>query len=887
MTIKKNKTNTANLFEQYIKLSMADNNSILSEFKSSSLGISDDEAFNRLSFFNKTHKIKNKDFDVLKMLVKSFINPFSLILIFICIMTLITDVLIASENEKNYFSFTVIILIILLSGTIRFFEEFKSYKDTNKLLKFVSNTATVIRGGIKKEISLSEIVLGDIIIFGSGDIIPADIKILNSKDLFVNESSLTGESIPVEKHNNFKEANNIINIQNILFMGTNIISGTATGIVINKGQDTYFGAITKNSVKKEPTAFEKGINDVSKLLLIFMAILTPIVFILNGVTKNDWLESFLFAITVSVGLTPELLPMIVTACLSRGSKEMSKEKVIIKNLNAINNFGAIDILCTDKTGTITENTSYLDKIIILDDEYSESEVIKLAMLNASLQTGLKNSMDLAIINRFNTEFNLLEDTLKKTYIKIDEIPFDFIRKRLSVVVKNLDTNNTKIITKGSAEEMLSISKYIVLNGNKVELDKKTISKIKGLIEKYNIDGYRILILAYKHVNSNKNYSVVDECDMTIIGLLGFIDPLKTSAKKAIKELKELGVSTKILTGDNEKVSRNIANQLNITNPQILLSSEIEKMTDEELTTIAPSIDIFARLSPDQKERIIISLKNSKHKVGFMGDGINDALALRASDIGISVNDASDLAKESADVILLENDLEVLKKGIIYGRKTHFNMMKYIKITSSSNFGNMFSLLFSALFLPFLPMLSIHILILNLIYDLTCSTLPFDNVDSELLEKPTTFDSKSIKQFMFFFGPISSLFDIVTFITLFYLIIPAFVGSSYNELLDKSVFSTAFQTAWFIESLFTQAMIILVLRTQKSIFKSKPNLIIIFSFLVTTIASVIVLYTPIAKLFDFTALPYYFFLFLLILLPCYILLASFVKMLFVKKYHKLL
>lgn len=887
MKTNKNKNFNNALFFKYESLSKMDKEKLFGALKTKENGLSKEVAEERLEEFNKTHKIKSKKIEYFKIFFHAFINPFSLILIFIALMTFLTDIILASEAERSYFSLAVILTIVILGGTIRFVEEVKSFKDTSKLLSLVSNKTTVIRDGETFEIPLEEIVEGDILSLGSGDIIPSDLRIFESKDLFINESSLTGETDSIEKSVDYKETSQLIELNNIAFMGTNIVSGTLKAVVISKNEDTYFGSISAKNTKREKTSFEKGIDSVSKLLVIFMVILTPLVFVLNGVTKGDWLEAFIFSLTVSVGLTPELLPMIVTASLSRGSKNMAKEKVIIKNLNAINNFGGIDILCTDKTGTITENTSYLDKVIVLDNEFSELEIIKMAMLNASLQTGLKNNMDLAIINKFTAEFHENIEDLTSNFVKIDEIPFDFHRKRLSVIIKNKTSNRVKMITKGSAEEMIDISKYSLENGKKVKLDATRKKDLLRFIGNYNDNGYRVLVVAYKHVEERFDFKVSDEIGLTIIGLLAFIDPLKPSAKKTIEELRNYGVSTKILTGDNEKVARNIAKQLGIKEPKILSGSHLNNMDDLALKEIAPTIDIFAKLSPDQKERIIIALKSRGHKVGFMGDGINDALALKRSDIGISVNDATDIAKECADVILLENDLAVLEKGIIEGRKTHYNMMKYIKITASSNFGNMFSLLFAAIFLPFLPMLSVHVLILNLIYDITCSTLPFDNVDVELLKSPTKFDAKSIRKFMLIFGPISSIFDITTFLVLFYLIVPTAFGGSFESVQNKELFMATFQTGWFVESLFTQALVVLSLRSNKSLFKSKPNLIVAGSFILSILIVVILIFTPVADYFTLNDLPYYFFIYLAIVVVFYLLLTGFVKKFFIKRYKNIL
>ena len=881
--IKKNqKQFETTLQDNYEKYSKMTSEETLGLLKTSYDGLSEDEAEERKENYNKLHRVKEKKLNVFKLIYKSFINPFSLILLFIALLSFLTTYFI--DKDGNYFSLFIILAIVVFSGCLRFIEEYRSNKSSSKLMAIVSNTTTVVRGNVKKEVYLEDITIGDILSLGSGDIIPGDIRILSSKDLFINESSLTGESIPVEKNEKYIKNKPLLNKNNIAYMGTNIISGTMVGVVVGIGKDTYLGGISLKNNRHQKTSFEKGINDISKLLMTVMVILVPCVFILNGLTKGDRISSFAFALTISVGLTPELLPMITTACLSRGSQKLAKKDVIIKNLNSINNFGAIDILCTDKTGTITTNSSYLDEVVSLSKSLSQDELVKIAYLNSFYQTGLKNNMDLAIINKFN-EIN--KNNTENSFIKIDELPFDFSRKKLSVIIKDKTNNKCYMIVKGSDKEMIESSSSIYNDEGITPLNSRLIEHLIKKVEYYNLKGYRVLLLAFKEVEERTDFKVKDEKDLTILGLLAFVDPLKASAKEAINELKKYGVETKILTGDNEKVSMNIALSLGIKNPKILVGQEISEMDDSKLESIASEVNIFAKLSPDQKERIIIALKNSGHKVGFMGDGINDALALKRSDIGISVNDAVDIAKESADVILLKNDLRVLEQGIIEGRKTHYNMMKYIKITASSNFGNMFSLIFASLFLPFLPILPVHVLILNLIYDLTCSMIPFDNVDEYLLYKPVTFEAKSVKKFMFTFGPISSLFDISTYLVLFFIICPTFFSSTYTNIVDKEQFVMLFQSGWFIESLVTQILVIVVLRSKLSIFKSRINPFVLLVFAVSLGVVLGLIYTPAAKVFTLMGLPYYFYIYLLIVMALYLSLTSFIKFLYTRKGRELL
>ena len=876
------------LFNEYKEVSKKENAELLKDLDTSINGLNEEEAESRYDNYYKTHKEKSKESEYLKLLLSSFINPFSLILIAIGVLTFLTDVILTT-GSKSYFTIIIIAVIIVFSGLLHFLEEYKQLKDTKKLLELVSNKALVIRDNKEIEVETYEVVKGDIIKLSGGDIIPGDIRILESKDLFINESSLTGESLPIEKHKGYKDSRSIIELNNICFMGSNVISGTMKGVVINVKKDTYFGTITENKEKREKTTFEKNISSISKLLVIFMLILIPIVFLINGFTKNNWLEAFIFALTVSIGLTPELLPMIVTTCLASGSKRMKKEEVIVKNLNAINNFGSIDILCMDKTGTITENASKLDKIYNFK-EINDEEIVKIAILNSYFQTGLKNPLDKAIIEKFNSLDINKEEYLDK-FIKIDEVPFDFKRKRLTTILKNKDTGEVTLVSKGSVEEMLEVSSYTYNESKEiVELTKERKEELIDLVNKYNLKGYRVLLLGIKKEEERYDFGIKDEKDLVLLGMLMFIDPLKDTTKSALNELKRYGVTSIILTGDNEKVTLATLKMLEIDNPKVMQGSEVNKYSEEEFIKIAPSYNAFCKLTPDQKEYIVECLKKSNHKVGFMGDGINDALALKKADIGISVNDACDIAKESADIILLKNDLNVLRKGIREGRKTHFNMMKYIKITASSNFGNMFSLIFASIFLPFLPMEPEHILILNLLYDLICTFLSFDNIDNELLYKPINFNIKSTLRFILVFGPISSIFDIITFLMLYYVLIPNHLGYSYSSTLSVSQmesFKMLLQTGWFILSLITQVLVILSLRSYKSIFKSNVNRFIPLVFIISFVVMITLTYLPINYLFKFKGEDIYYYIYLAGVVIVYILFSDLVKKIYFKKYQELL
>ena len=635
------------------------------------------------------------------------------------------------------------------------------------------------------EIPINEIVVGDIIFFAAGDMIPADVRIIQSKDFFVSQSSLTGESEPVEKipeGTNSKEKS-ITELENIIFMGSNVISGSAVGIVVSVGNNTVFGKIAELIAEDSPaSSFEKGVNSVSWILIRFMLVMVPVVFFINGFTKGSWIQALLFAISVAVGLTPEMLPMIVTTSLAKGAVSMAKKKTIIKNLNSIQNFGSIDILCTDKTGTITQDKVVLEYHMDVHGK-EDNRVLRHAFLNSWFQTGLKNLLDLSIIEKTNEEsikdFSL--KNIENLYTKIDEIPFDFSRRRMTVVVEDRN-KKTQMITKGAVEEILSICKFVEYNGNIEILDKNLREEIMNTVRGFNEDGLRVIAVAQKNNPSPiGKFSVKDEEDMVLIGYLAFLDPPKPTTAAAINALKEYGVTTKVLTGDNDQVTKSICGKVGINIDEILLGSDIDKMTDEELGEKAEAISVFAKLSPAQKTRVVKVLRNKGHIVGFMGDGINDASAMKEADIGISVDTAVDIAKEAADIILLEKDLMVLEDGVIEGRKTYANMIKYIKMTASSNFGNMFSVLIASAFIPFLPMMSIHLIVLNLIYDLSCTAIPWDNVDKEFLKVPRKWDASSIGKFMLWIGPTSSIFDITTYIIMYFIICPLVFGGQFNNL----------------------------------------------------------------------------------------------------------
>lgn len=787
----------------------------------------------------------------------------------------------------------VISSMVIVSVLIRFWQESKSNKAADELKALVTNTATVIRhyassnldtteknilnnklnNQDKIEIPINQLVPGDIVALSAGDMIPADCRVLTAKDLFISQSAMTGESLPIEKFAKINQniQTNPMDCDNLVFMGTNVISGSATVVVINTGERTYFGSLVKHVISNNiaPTHFQEGVNKVAWVLIRFMLVMIPLVFFINGFTKGTWSEAFLFAISIAVGLTPEMLPMIVTSTLATGAVILSKQKVIVKRLDAIQNFGAMNVLCTDKTGTLTQNKIFLK--IHTDIWGKESdEVLGFAYLNSYYQTGLKNLLDIAILEHVDVHKELNPSF---NFNKIDEIPFDFQRRRMSVIVDNKSGEYT-LICKGALEEMLAVSSK-VLNGEHIEeLSIDLLQKIRKITTDLNEDGLRVVAVAIKHYPEERNiFSVKDEFDLTLIGYVAFLDPPKESAKPALQTLADHGINVKVLTGDNPLVTAKICLEVGLDVHKILLGSDIENMEDIRLSEELKTCNIFAKLNPSHKERIVRLLKQAGNVVGFMGDGINDAPALRTADIGISVDSAVDIAKEAADIIMLEKSLMVLEKGVIEGRRTFANILKYIKMTASSNFGNVLSVLLASAFIPFLPMLPMQLLIQNLLYDFSQIAIPFDLVDPELVQKPQSWDPSDIGRFMLFFGPISSIFDIMTFFIMWYVF-------KANSLAQQTIF----QSGWFIEGLMTQTLIVHMIRTKKIPFiQSQPGTMLLAS---TTIIMAIGIYLPmgfLADYFKFTSLPYNYFPILILLLLAYITLIQFMKNYYTRKF----
>ncbi len=831
---------------------------------------------------------------LLKRIGKAFLNPFTVILFFLAGISVFTEILWADPGDQDATTVIIIAVMILLSGILRFVQETRSGNAAARLSAMIRATACVQRAETgRQEIPMEEIVVGDIVFLSAGDMIPADLRILSAKDFFLSQSALNGESEPAEKFSAACRAGEeIMEASNLAFMGSNVISGSAAGIVVATGNDTVLGTLAKQLSGKPPkTSFEKGVNSVSWVLIRFMLIMVPVVLLLNGFAKGNWLHAALFAISIAVGMTPEMLPMIVTTCLAKGAVALSKQKVIVKDLNAIQNIGSIDVLCTDKTGTLTQDKVVLEYHFNIQGE-QDDRILRHAFLNSYYQTGLKNLMDAAIIAR--TKELAASDpalsALESQYIKVDEIPFDFERRRMSIVVADRN-GKTQMITKGAVEEMLQVCTYVEYEGKAVKLTEDMKRIVLEKADALNADGMRVIGVAQKTDPAPAGaFSTADECNMVLIGYLAFLDPPKESTAAAVAALGKYGVAVKILTGDNEKVAKHVCRQVGISADRILTGSQIVAMSDEELGEAAEHTTVFAKLSPLQKARIVKILRENGHRVGYLGDGINDAAAMKASDVGISVDTAADIAKESANIILLEKDLMVLEHGVVEGRKTYANMIKYIKMTASSNFGNMFSVLAASVFLPFLPMESIHLILLNLIYDVSCTAIPWDHVDPDYLYQPRNWDASSVGKFMLWIGPTSSVFDIVTYLLLYFVLCPAVCGGSFHALDPggQVLFISIFQAGWFVESMWSQSLVIHMIRTPKIPFiqshASAPVTILSFAgiSLLTAIP-----FTSVGANLGLAPLPAVYFAWLAGIILCYMVLATVVKTLYIKKYGELL
>lgn len=804
----------------------------------------------------------------------AFADPFTYILAFIAAASVLTDWVFASGGDRDLSTPLIIGAMVLVSGVLRFVQDEKSTVAAEALAEMVESCAEVERDGDGgNETPIDEIVVGDVVHLSSGDVVPADLRIFAARDLFVSQASLTGESEPVEKRAELgtaaqTEASSLTDLEDIAFMGSTVISGNARGVVVATGARTMFGEATGTLTgRKRETSFDAGIKSTSRLLMRLMVVMLPIVFVISGVTKGDWVSALLFSLSVAVGLTPEMLPMLVTTCLGKGAVDLSRDHVIVKRLDAIQDLGAVDVLCTDKTGTLTEDRIVLERHLDVNGR-ENARVLRYAFLNSYFSTGVKNLMDAAIVERALAEGTdevgavtngtaVTAEELACRYHSIDELPFDFERRRLSVVVGDAD-GRTRMVTKGALEEVLAVCTEVEVDGRVLPLTDELVAHVVEQGAALADEGMRVLGVARKDEPAGTgSLTVEDERDMVLIGYLAFLDPPKESSAAAVRALAAHGVATKVLTGDSPRVATHVCRAIGIPAERVLDGNEVEAMDDGQLAAAVQEVSIFAKLSPAQKARVVSALRGLGHAVAYMGDGVNDAAAMRESDCGISVDSAVDVAREAADIILLEKDLMVLEHGIECGRRTHANMIKYVKMTVSSNFGNIFSVLVAALFLPFLPMTAVQLLLLNLIYDLTCTAVPWDNVDDEAIARPRRWDTASVRRFMVAFGPLSSVFDILTFAGLFWVVCPAVAGSAWGALdaAGQALFVGTFQAGWFVESMLTQTLVVHLIRTEKTPFIGSRAAWPLCALGASGIAVACALpFTPMGAALDFCALP---------------------------------
>lgn len=818
---------------------------------------------------------------------RAFVNPFTVILFILAAISFMTDVLSPSTFRSNIATVPIILTMLLVSGVIRFVQEMRAKRVSDYLTGLIHSHVSVRRNGEWTELSSEELVVGDRVRLSAGERIPADIRLTATNDLFVSQSVITGESAVVEKCADTlpqQPYHTYADYRDIAFMGSTIMSGNGEGVVLAVGQDTVYGGFT-HAESNLKNGFDKGASSIAWVLIRFMVVLIPIVFVACGLTKGDWFAAFLFALSVAVGLTPEMLPMIINACLARGSAVMGQKQTIVKNINAMQSFGSMDVLCVDKTGTLTGDTVLLEYYMdILGNE--SRQVLDYSYLNSLYHTGVRNHLDQAILKCSEMPGqNSYFEMYAKQHIKLDELPFDYERRFASVLVKGQGEN--LLIVKGSIDEVCSRCEYVEHHGQRTLMGPDGLSNVHAVVDEMLEDGMKVLAVAYKPMQKGC-LSAEDEQGLILLGYLAFFDAPKKSAAGAIGKLKSLHVGVKVLTGDQKSVAVSVCRRLGIDTSQTLTGSELDSITDNELPLRIEQTTVFAELSPKQKVQILQTLRQNGHTVGFLGDGMNDLPATVEADVGISVDTAAEAVKESADVILLKKDLNVLEEGILEGRKAFANMSKYIKITASSNFGNIFSIVIASVLLPFFPMTSVQLLLLNLLYDTLCLVLPWDNVDSEAVEKPLEWSGRTLGRFMRFFGPISSVFDLVTFAFLFFVLCPAVCGGSFGALsaAEQAKFIALFQTGWFVESMWTQVLILHLLRTRKvPLLQSKPS----FPVMLVTILGILfftgLTFTPVGQVIGLTVLPVSYFAFLLGTVALYLLLVSLAKDWYFKKYHE--
>jgi P-type Mg2+ transporter len=856
----------------------------LERLQASRSGLSEQEVEARREQYGANEVSHEKPPTWYQQLFHAFITPFNGVLFAVSVVSLFSDVIFADPDDRSFRTIIVLVTMILLSTLLRFWQEFRSNKAAEELKAMVTSTAAVLRAGMERpqELPIHDLVPGDIVYLSAGDMVPADVRLIATKDLFVSQAMLTGESIPLEKYAvppgkqaPVDPSQNVLDRETACFMGTNVVSGTAVALVAATGDATCFGAMAKEIIGARPlTSFDKGISKVSWMLIRFLMVMTPLVFLINGIGKGDWLQALLFAVSVAVGLTPEMLPMIVTTNLAKGAVTMARRKTIVKRLNAIQNFGAMDVLCTDKTGTLTQNKIILERHLDIHG-HDDLRVLEYAWLNSNNQTGLKNLLDVAVLE-FAMQHELVDKL--KHYRKIDEIPFDFMRRRMSVVVREGDNRNL-LVCKGAIEELLPLcvsahDQGVEADGGVVPFTPDMRKEVRRITRKLNQDGLRALAVAYKWLPpEDRAYTVQDENDLVLSGYVAFLDPPKESARQAIAALRDHGVCVKIITGDNEVVTKKICKEVGLPIEHAMLGKELEKLSEAQLCEAVERTTIFTKMSPVQKSRVIRALQQNNHTVGYLGDGINDAAALKDADVGISVDTAVDIAKESADIILLEKSLLVLEEAVVEGRRTFANIIKYIKMTASSNFGNVFSVLIASIFLPFLPMLPIQLLVQNLLYDVSQVSIPWDDVDADYLKQPRKWDASGIARFMVFIGPISSVFDVVTFLVMWNVF-------HANTVAKQSLF----QSGWFVVGLLTQTLIVHMIRTQHIPFiQSRAATPVIMLTASIMALGVYLPFSPVGEHLGMVPLPPTYFIWLAGILSSYCLLTQLVKTLYIRRF----
>lgn len=841
----------------------ADVQRVLDEFGTTVTGLHTDAVAQRLEQFGRNTVVQEKAARWWTYLLRAFNNAFILLLLALATVAALT---------RDFEAAVIISTMVLISAFLRFTQEYRSNLAAEKLKEMVETTATVTRDGVKKEVPVDEIVPGDIVHLSAGDMIPADLRLLSSKDLFVSQATLTGESMPVEKSANGLPAvaGSLLEDPRLCFMGANVVSGSGTGVVVSTGPQTYFGDLARQVTGRQvETEFDRGVSRVSRLLIRFTLVMVPIVFFINGFAKGDWTQSFFFALSVAVGLTPEMLPMIITANLARGAVNMSRKKVIVKRLPSIQDLGAMTVLCSDKTGTLTQDKVILERHLDVLGRDSE-KVLQLAYLNSYYQTGLKNLLDVAILEHAELERGL---RLATDYRLVDEIPFDFERRRMSVAVET-EKREELLITKGAVEEVLRVCSMVEIDRQPLPLKDGHRERAQGMARELNEQGFRVLAVAYRRFPLGRQcYARDDEAEMTLAGFMAFLDPPKESAAPALKALRANGVAVKIVTGDNEVVARRICEEVRLEITTVLLGSEIDCLSDAELATAAEKADLIAKVSPAGKARVVRALQSRGQVVGFLGDGINDAPALKQADIGISVNTAVDIAKESADIILLEKSLLVLEEGILEGRRTFGNILKYIRMGTSSNFGNVFSVLGASAWLPFLPMQPVQLLVQNLLYDFSQIGIPFDGVDEEYLRKPRRWNANAIARFMIYLGPVSSIFDYATFLLMWFV----FQANAPEK-------QSLFQTAWFVEGLLSQTLIVHIIRTRRIPFlQSRASGTLLVTTVLVVAAGVVIPFTGLGASLGMQPLPGRYFPWLVMILVGYGVLGQLMKRWYDKRF----